>query len=398
MTTKPLKTIYLDYASTTPIDSGVLEKMYEYDKVYFANPSALYAGGAMSKKRLEEERARAARALQVRAPELFFTSGGTESDNLALRGTVTAFKKKYPERTPHIVVSAIEHAAILDTANDLKNSGVLVSTVPVSKDGLVRPLDVIELITPDTVIVSVMSVNNEIGTVQPVGNIGKLIREYREKNNTDYPLLHTDACQAGNYELVTAPRYKCDLLTINASKVYGPKGAGLLYVKSGVDIDPILFGGGQEKRLRSGTESVSLVIGLVESFIMAQNMREVETERLSVIQKETIKKIKERFPKFIINGSLSDRVPNNINITVGGLSAEELVIRLDAVGVSVSSKSACSSMDTDGSYVIMAIGGSEQAARETLRITMGRDTEQTDLDYLLDEIESILQKYDNTNL
>ena len=257
MSLQSSKKIYLDHASTTPIDNDILEKMYIYDREYFANPSALYIEGAAAKKRLEEERARIAVALQVRSSEIIFTSGGTESDNLAIRGCVNAFKKKFPLRTPHIIVSNV------DTVENLKLLGARVSMLPVSKEGIVRPLDVVGLLTEDTVIVSVMSVNNEIGTKQPVGAIGKIIKEYRDTHNSEYPLLHVDACQAGNYELVTAPRYKCDLLTLNASKIYGPKGIGLLYVKGGTQIEPIITGGGQEKTLRSGTESISLIIGFV---------------------------------------------------------------------------------------------------------------------------------------
>jgi cysteine desulfurase len=263
------------------------------------------------------------------------------------------------------------------------------------KNGIVRPLDYIEAIKENTILISLMYVNNEVGTLQPVGNLGKLIREYREKNNTVFPYLHTDACQAGNYFLVSAPKLKADLITINASKVYGPKGVGALYVKNNVEIESIQTGGGQERGLRSGTESPALIIGLVESFILAQNMREEESARLRIIQSSFFTEINNRFKGISINGDLLERAPNNIHITVPGIQSEELVVRLSAYGIEVSAKSACSNRESDGSYVILEMGGTEQEARQTLRITMGKQTQQSDIEYFLKTLTEILEKYRN---
>ncbi len=388
-----MKQVYLDNASSTPIDSGVLEKMYAYDRNFFANPSSLYNSGALAKKRLEEERTKLAQALQVKSAEVYFTSGGTESDVLALRGTVASYKKSNPKKIPHIIVSSIEHAAVLETARALEAEGIEVTYIRPKKNGIVRALDFIEVIKPETVLISLMYINNEIGTLQPAGALGKLIREYREQNSTVYPLFHTDACQAVNFELITAPRLRADLISFNASKIYGPKGIGALYVAKGTLIESLITGGGQERGLRSGTESVSLVIGLVESFLLAQDKREEEVARLKEIQEFFFKQIEKLFPDVVVQGDRILRSPNNMSITVPRIQAEELVIRLAAKGIEVSSKSACSASQTDGSYVIMAIGGTEEAARQTLRITTGRTTKKEDIEYFLQTLEQLLKDY-----
>jgi cysteine desulfurase len=393
MLQKATKTIYLDYAASTPIDPEVLDAMYAYDKLEYANPSSLYTSGDRARRRLEDERGRMAVALQARSSEVFFTYGGTESDNLALRGVVSHYKKHNPGKATHIIVSSIEHAAVLDTAAALEAEGVLVTYIHPKANGIIRALDFIEAITENTVLLSLMYVNNEIGTVQPIGALGTLLREYREKNKTAYPYLHTDACQAVNHLLVTAPKLKSDLITINASKIYGPKGIGVLYIRNNTLIDPIITGGGQEEGMRSGTISVSLVIGMVESFTRAQQMRVGESERLAILQTKLISELPKRIAGARIQGDITSRIPNNISVTIPGISAEELVIRLAANGIEVSSKSACSSIDSDGSYVILNIGGSETEARQTLRITTGRQTEHTDIDFFLQTIERIIKKY-----
>lgn len=388
-----MKQVYLDHASATPIDQSVLQKMYDYDRSFFANPSGLYNSSAQAKKKLDFERARLAQMLQSKPSEIYFTSGGTESDVLALRGVVAHYKKNNPGKIPHIIVSQIEHAAVLDTAKSLESEDVKVTYISPKKNGVVRALDIMDVITADTILVSLMYINNEIGTIQPVGTLGKLIREYRAKNKSVYPLLHSDACQAVNYELITAPRLRADLISFNASKIYGPKGIGVLYVQKGTPIEPVITGGGQERGLRSGTESVSLVIGLVESFVMAQEKRVSEVTRLKEIQKEFFKKVQKNFPDIVVQGDQSLRSPNNISITVPNIESEELVIRLASKGIEVSSKSACSSVQTDGSYVIMAIGGTEKEARQTLRITTGRQTRHEDLEYFLQTLEQLLKDY-----
>jgi cysteine desulfurase len=353
----------------------------------------VYTSGKKAKDVLEEQRLQIARTLQCRHSEIFFTSGGTESDNLALIGSIEAWKEKNPNKVPEILISAIEHPAVLDTAEYLKQKGAIVHKIYPNSEGLIRALDFKELITENTVLVSLMLVNNEIGTIQPVGALGRLVQEYREVHNSQYPLLHTDACQAGNYIRVLVPSLRADLVTINASKVYGPKAIGVLFVKHGTPIYPIIMGGGQERGLRSGTENIALAIGMAESFMLAQEVYEEESKRLKDLQKYFFDEIKNNFTGIKINGSKDNRIPNNINLTVEGITGEELVIRLSAYGIYISSKSTCSSIDSDGSYVILALGGSEQEARQTIRVTMGRKTEKSDLEYLLEKLEYIIKNY-----
>jgi cysteine desulfurase len=393
MIQKNQRYVYLDYAASTPIDENVLQEMYTFDTHHFSNPSSIYTSGDFSRRELDSQRNKLARTLQARSSEIYFTYGGTESDNLAIRGTVAEYKKNNPEKTPHVIVSSIEHAAVLDTVADLEKEGVKVTRIKPKKNGIVRALDFIEACTPDTVLMSLMYVNNEIGTVQPVGALGTLVREYREAHNTIYPLLHTDACQAGNYLLVTAPKLKADLITINGSKVYGPKGIGALYIRTGTQISPIITGGGQEGGLRSGTENLSLIIGLVSSFVLAQSIREEEAQRVELLQKTLVEGLKKTIPNCIIWGDITQRIANNVSVHIPGISAEELVIRLASHGIEVSSKSACSSIDTDGSYVILEVGGTDIQARQTLRITMGRKTNMEDIQYFLHIIETIIKKY-----
>jgi cysteine desulfurase len=391
------KRVYLDNAATTQIDKSVLNKIFDYDKNFSGNASSIYQEGVEAKKELSLCREKIARKIQGRHEEIFFTSGGTESNNLALIGVFQRYKRENKDGIPKIIISSIEHASVYDTAKYLEKLGAQIEIVDVDSDGFVRPLDIIEKIDENTILVSLMYANNEIGSIQKVGAVGRYVREWREKNKSVYPYFHSDACQAGNYLPVDVPRLRVDLLTVNSSKIYGPKGVAFLYIRKGVKIDPILIGGGQEGEMRSGTENIGSIIGLTESFLQAQSLREKESERLLLLQKYFFTKIKKDFPTFSINGSEIERLPNNINIHIPGFSAEEMVVRLDSFGISVSAKSACSSVDTEGSYVIMAIGKGEKESKESLRITMGRDTTKKDLDFLLQKIDYILQKYQLKN-
>ena len=387
------KRVYLDNAATTKIDKEVLKKMSLYDRDFLGNASSIYTEGVEAKKELNSCRTQIARKIQGRYEEVFFTSGGTESNNLALIGVFQRYKRENKGSIPKIIISSIEHASVYDTAKYLEKLGAEIVIVDVNSDGFVRPLDIIEKIDERTILVSLMYANNEIGTIQKVGQVGRYIRDWREKNKSVYPYFHSDACQAVNYLNLDVPRLRVDLLSVNSSKIYGPKGVAFIYIRKDVKIDPIIIGGGQEGGIRSGTENIASIIGLTESFLLAAQLREKESERLSVLQKYFFEKIKKDFPTFSINGSETDRLPNNINIHIPDFSAEEMVVRLDSFGISVSAKSACSSVDTEGSYVIMAIGKGEKESKESLRITLGRDTTKKDLDFLLEKINYILKKY-----
>lgn len=385
--------IYLDHASTTPLSDRV-SRVISNELSLFGNPSALYKEGVVASTRLQEHRRKLAKMLQVKQGDIFFTSGGTESDVWALRGTVLSFRKKHPAVMPKILVSSIEHAAVLDTAEALSKEGLVeVVRIPVDHQGLIDMDALVRELDGRTALVSVMYVNNEIGTIQPIRKISQVVHEYRKKMGGLYPLMHTDACQAINYLPIDVPRIQVDLMTLNSSKCYGPKGVGALYVRNHMLIEPIITGGGQEGGMRSGTESLFLVAGFVESIIEAQEQYRREAERLSLLRDYGMTKLIETIPGASINGSKEHRIANNISVTISDISSEELVIRLDAVGISVSSKSACSSIDTDGSYVILAIGKTETEARQTLRITLGRSTTKKDIDYLVQKLDYLVNRY-----
>lgn len=368
--------VYLDHAAATPLDDSVLAAMMPYltDKYY--NPSARYQAARDVRRAVEAARSRVAFWLGARPAEIFFTAGGTESDNLAIHGLMNQFE----EGT--IVCTAIEHDAVLKTAGRYNSR-----LAAVRPDGRVEVSDLEHLVTDDTVLISVMYANNEIGTVQPIREIAALvarIRSDRRKRAIRRPLyLHTDACQASPYLDLHTARLGVDLLTINASKMYGPKQVGVLYVKAGIDLQPQVQGGGQERGLRSGTENVAGVVGLAAALELVQSRRHEEVKRLQELQNTFINTVVETMPNAFINGSLRHRLPNNIHLTLAGCDNERLMMQLDEMGVMVAVGSACSASNDEPSHVLRAIGLSDQDARSSLRITMGRSTDRRAIDQVL---------------
>ncbi len=391
------KTVYLDFASSTPVDERVLSVLVKTTKSMYANPSALHALGTAAHLGLEDARKKVADALGAHTDEIIFVSGGTESDNLAVLGTVRAFQKKYPKIRPHIIVSAIEHAAVKSAAEELEHLGVDVSILSVDQDGLVDPKNLRKLIRPETILVSVMLANNEIGTIEPVQEIAKEVRHARRHKDAQalvgaqYPLLHTDASQALNYVSIVVEKMGIDLLTINSGKIYGPKGVGALYVKRRTPIAPIMFGGDQEKGLRPGTESLPAIAAFAEAVSITESMRDKETVRLTKLRDYCISKL-EKLPYSIrINGGMKDRLPNNINITISGYQSEMLVVYLDAQGICISAKSACKSTDPENSHVIEALGYKNTDSESgSLRISLGRGTTKEEIDYFLKSLVHVL--------
>jgi cysteine desulfurase len=389
--------IYLDYASATPVDPAVLRVLTETTKKYFANPSALHRLGVEARMKLEESRQKVAQVVGAHSDEVVFVSGGTESDNLAVMGTVRAAQKRYPNMRPHIILSAIEHAAVITTVEMLSQAGVDVSYVPVTQDGQVDLKVLRKLFRPETVLVSIILANNEIGTIEPIQEIAKEVRHARRHKHSDdgvgapYPLLHTDASQALNYIEINVEKMGVDLLTINGSKLYGPKGTGALYIKRRTPIEPIMFGGDQEFGLRPGTEALPAYVAFAEAVTIANKLRHKEVRRLEKLQHYFITKL-QKLPYHIrINGGLDHRLPNNINFTVAGYQSEMLVIYLDARGIFVSSKSACKSTDPESSHVIKALGyETDDAETGSLRISMGRGTTKQDLEHFFKEFSQVL--------
>lgn len=386
---KRKKDTYLDFASATPLSSFVARAMKKAEK-YYANPSSIHALGVEARKVIDLARKDIATAFEARLSEVVFTSGATEANALAMIGAVSLWQKKYPERTPHIMVSLIEHPSVLETAAMLEKRGAVVTKIPVSENGIVDVAFIKNNITPDTVIISVMYANNEIGTMQPIRDIAKIIRSSRETTNV-YPLFHVDACQAVQYEAVGLVKTHADLLVVNASKIYGPRGIGALFVRKGVLLDPLFLGGEQEHGLRAGTEPTELIVGFAAAVKQVVEMREKETKRLTKIRDDSFLYIKNKLPTAIINGDQLLRLPNNVSISLPSVDSDYLLLELSEKGIYASSKSACGMENGDTSHVILAIGGDPLAGN--LRFSFGRTTTMDDMHRAIDIVAKALEKW-----
>lgn len=399
------KNIYLDYASATPVNKKVLKILSKTEKSFFANGSAIYKTGVLTRSLINESRLSIAKSLNAHTDEIVFVGSGTESDALAIFGTINYFKKVFPKIKPHVIVSEIEHPAVLENVRLLESKNIIeVSFAPVLTNGILDVGVFKDLIKENTVLVSVMYANNEIGTIQPIEEIAKIIRKYKKdkslykEGSVVYPILHTDACQAMNYLFTeNVEKLGVDLMTFNSSKIYGPKGIGVLFKKRNVKLEPLYAGGGQEFELRSGTESVSLIRTIDMALQITNKLKEKEFKRLSKLRDygiEEILNLSKKHPFAIcLNGDKDQRLPNNINISVEGLPSELLVIELSAQNIFVSEKSACKSGDDNGSYVIKAINGKNDQATGSVRITLGRQTTRRDINELVQGFSRILSKY-----
>lgn len=387
------KRIYLDHAGATPLSQKAQEAIKQ-SLTLFGNASAIHEEGDNASRELQRARNTIATVLNAHSYEIIFTGNGTESCNLAILGTM---KSRMDVEKPHIITTAIEHPSVLEPIKQLEKWGkATVTYLPVYENGILKLKDLREALNENTVLVSVMYANNEVGTIQPVKEIGRAIDEWKKAEGrtfTSYPYFHIDACQAGNYLNLDVLRLKCHLMTINSSKVYGPKGIAALYKREGIKVEPLVYGGGQERELRSGTEAVFLASAFAEGLKESHEMREKESERLVSIRDHFFKEIKKTIPEVTIYGDLKDRLPNNINIRVPGIPSDEMILRLDAKGFAVSHKSACASQETDGSYVLVALGASEEEALQNVRITMGRDTTKEDMERLVTTIKDIKEKF-----
>lgn len=418
---KKEKRVYLDNAGATEIGAQPLAALHSALSTY-GNPSGIHAEGARAGQLLDKARALCATALNSHAYEIYFVGSGTESCNLAIIGTYLAFAKSQELKAksltlPHIITSSIEHPAVLEPIKQLeKNQKVRVTYLPVYDTGIIKVKDVREALCDETILVSIMYANNEIGTIQPVKEIGRAIDEWKKENEksfTDYPYFHTDACQATNYCNLDVLRLKCHLMTVNSSKCYGPKGAAFLYKREGIALSPVTYGGGQERQLRSGTENVTGAYAFGIALDEVVKIREAESARLRALRDETVELLKKEIPDIIFYGAFDEwndelkakgqkpkaelRLPNNINCRVPGISSEEMILRLDAKGFAVSHKSACASMETDGSYVLQALGVTEEEAKENIRISMGQSTTRNNMERLVEAMKEIAKKYRNSH-
>ena len=394
--------IFLDYASTTPISDNVREVMLPFLSEKFHNPSSIHKEGVDTKKVIESARDDVAKVLSVKTGDIYFTNGGTESANLAILGVARNYledKDFSKNAKPHLIVGKTEHPAVLEAAKHLEDKeGVDVTYLDVNEKGSVNVDSVIKALTKNTVLVSVMYVNNEIGSITAVGKISRAIREWKKENNIElenYPFVHTDASQAPNYLSVQVEKLGVDLMTLDGSKIYGPKSSGILFKKQNVPILPIMFGGNQEEGLRSGTENVAAIVGFAKALTESQDMSEMESERLTALRDYFIDEVLEYFSKkdkdvVSLNGSKENRIANNINFCFKDHNGEFMVLKLDAKGVSVVSTTACKSLeDKSFSYVIEALG-KEGCESSSIRFTLGRSTTKEDLDKTLNILKEIV--------
>ncbi len=381
--------VYVDHAATTPIDPRVSEAMLPYFGEKFGNPSSFHSVGKMIKDAIDSARAQIAKQLHARPDELLFTSGGTESDNLAVLGFARANK----QHGIHLITSAIEHHAVLEAMLHLeKKEGFAVTYLKPDKDGIISVQQVVDALRDDTILVSIMYANNEIGTIEPVSEIGNAIQKFRQEKKQSWPVFHSDACQASGFLSLDVEQLHVDLLTINGSKMYGPKGIGALYVKRGIKLQPLQFGGAQERALRGGTEHVAGIIGMATALDLVQATREQETKRLIPLRDCLIQGIFNSIPKVRLNGHPTKRLANNVNISIMDIEGEALLLYLDAAGIFASTGSACTSASLDPSHVILALGLPYEVAHGSLRFSLGHATTQEDIDYVIQTLPPLVEK------
>lgn len=403
-----MKRTYLDYAASTPLDSNVAEIMLPLMTVSYGNPSAIHFDGMLAKRAIDGAREKIGNVLGVSKTTCVFTASATESIGLALLGTIAYWKHIHSGETPEILLSPIEHEAVRAYARALEKQGVIVRYLPVSEDGVISPREVFDRLTPNTVLVSVGLVNNEIGTIQPISEIAREIRRYkklirgvtRDKSpigDDVYPLLHTDATQAVNYHDMNIPRLGVDLLSCNGAKIYGPKGIGLLYRGTHVHIESHLVGGGQEFGLRSGTEDTASIVGFAEAIVRAQQAALDETVRILPIREHLFSLLHDVASSLRIsmrvNGPRGDcRVVNNVHVSFDGVDHEYLVILLDNEGFSLSTKSACDERKSEESFVLSTLSEYSAAPRPLsgIRVTMGKHTLPSDIDAFAGALRKVL--------
>jgi cysteine desulfurase len=387
------KRIYLDYASGAPVIPEVRKIIGGGTDIY-ANPSSIHKDGVEAKKILEDSRIVVAKALSAHPDEIVFTRSGTESDNLAVLGVFKSARMNpsFSGKDIHIITTSIEHPAILEACRHLEKVGAKITYLSVSKDGIIDLKEFKNALSGETVLVSVAYANNEIGVIQPIREIAKEIRRFKKNNPGSYPYFHTDACQAGAYLNITVEQLGVDLLSLNGTKIGGPRGTGLLYVKRGVNISSIVYGGGQERGLNSGTEDVVSIFGFATALEVSRKISEKESLRLSKLRDYFISELKRKFSNCRVNGNLKERLPNNVSVSFPNIDSELLVLELDARGVSVSAGSACSSAKDSGSHVLEALyGGKDNYG--TVRFTFGRETNKSEISYVLKSLSEIFAKY-----
>jgi len=376
-----MKSVYLDYAATTPVDREVTESMLPFFGETFANPSSVHTPGQRARAAVEKTRSSAAALLGAAAEEIIFTSGGTESNNLAVKGLAAARR----HLGDHIITSAIEHHAVLRPCETLEKEGFRITRLNVDSAGLLDPSDVKKAMTDKTILISIMHANNEIGTIQPIEEIGRMARE------RGVP-FHTDAVQTFGHLPIDVSRLNIDALSASAHKFYGPKGVGFLYLRKGTRILPQMEGGDQERNRRASTHNVPGIVGLGKAAELAEAVMATEMKRLTEMRDFAVERILGEIGQAHLNGHPSARLPNNINVRFDGVEGEALLFSLDMAGIACSSGSACTSSSVDPSHVLAAIGLARQAAHSSLRFSLGRGTTDGDIEYLLETLAATVAR------
>jgi len=385
------KKVYLDYAATTPIDPAVFKAMSAFLKKDFGNPSSVHSFGQKARSAVEESRQKIAGFLGCSGQEVIFTGSATEADNLSIKGLVKGVKPR--QTKPHIIISTIEHHAVFEPCEDLEKRGEAeVDFLPVDKEGIVKIEELSKLVRPNTVLVSIIYANNEIGTIQPIAEIGKLLKKINEKRESKV-YFHTDAVQAANYLNCNVDNLGVDLLTISGHKIYGPKGVGALYIRKGTPVSPLISGGGQESGLRSGTENVAAIVGFGTAVAAIQDPKtKLKNIRIRQLRDKLIKGILKEIPDVQLTGSKTFRLPNNANFNFKSAEGEAIVVALDQKGIAASTGSACSSKSLEPSHVLLALGLSEEEAHGSLRLTLGKYTTEEEINKVLKVLPPIINR------
>jgi cysteine desulfurase len=385
---EPSKYVYLDYAATTPMDPRVIEVMNEHFKISYGNSSSLHSVGQKAAQTLVKSRDTIASLINAKRDEIIFTSSGTEADNIAILGVAL----KNQNRGKHIITSTIEHHAVENTCKSLKKKGFSTTFLPVDKYGLIDVKELEDMITDETTLISIMFANNEIGTIEPIKEIGKIAKKHDV-------IFHTDAVQAFGKVPIDVEVMNIDLLSASAHKLYGPKGVGMLYIKNkgvregwGKYIEPIMFGGGHEMDMRPSTVNVPGIAGFAKAAELAKEEMQKETERQTKLRNKIIEFVLNNINDTYLNGHLTQRLPNNVNLGIRFIEGESIVLDLDSEGIAASTGSACSSKSLDPSHVLLAIGLKPQEAHGSLRVTIGRFTTEMDIGYFLEKLPPIIDR------
>lgn len=370
---------YFDHAATTRVKEEVLREMIPYFNMQYGNASSIYSIARQSKRAIEDARQKVANAINSKVKEIYFTSCGTESDNLALKGVAYANMQK----GKHIITSKIEHPAILESCKTLEKQGFSITYLNVNEEGFISLEELEKSIRPDTILISIMFANNEIGTIEPIKQIGEIAKKYQI-------IFHTDCVQAIGNAKIDVNEMNIDLLSMSAHKFYGPKGVGALYVREGIQFDRIQDGGHQEKNKRSGTENVAGIVGLGKAIEIADKNLDEHIKKLTDLRDYYFSQLKEKIPNCKINGSIEKRLPGNANVSFPNIDGEELLLKLDEKGICASTGSACSSGSSNPSHVLVAIGLDKEFANGVLRITLGDDNTKEDIDFLVEQLLKII--------